>query len=498
MIFLDKELDQPYPHLSYLYEGIYTLLCSIIEYKKPNIYNNSYTTLIRAYQNTVSERVLIMSNIQTLKCIGLIGLGVIFLIVLYFMFLYSQKMPKLNINFKKLACSIHLIILIIIIDIIPYLLIYPAISGYTYVENLGVLWNTSQYLLILIICIGMCYHEMKKRLVINTIILCSISYYVHQIGFSKYFYSYKTNFGDFFTNSYSNIILYFTPMLFFIRDLFINKVLMNEINFIIFMSLIYILEGIILITLRIIFHPNKAIFFEGLTLQEGFYSALIFVKDFINYYSLSFELLLLVKAMCKPIGQIGLLIVFFFGVMYTYPAYGYTIISIAANAIDLIAYIIIIIGSENIELPKPLFINNSIPKKSKNELVEEDDIFYSNENKNYYPTKTYSADININLATPSSTSTSNDLMINDPNTITSTPKYNYEEEIAELEEEILMYKNDKTSLENQLLTLRSENDNLKNEINNLKSENSNILSENDNLMTNLAKIEIEIEKYQNS
>ena len=53
-------------------------------------------------------------------------------------------------------------------------------------------------------------------------------------------------------------------------------------------------------------------------------------------------------------------------------------------------------------------------------------------------------------------------------------------------------------MENQLKTLRSENDNLKNEINNLKSENSNILNENDNLMTNLAKIEIEIEKYQNS
>ena len=59
MSYFDKDLDEPYPHLSYLYEGIYTLLCSIIEYNKPNIYNNSYTPLIRAYQNNFSERVLI-------------------------------------------------------------------------------------------------------------------------------------------------------------------------------------------------------------------------------------------------------------------------------------------------------------------------------------------------------------------------------------------------------------------------------------------------------
>ena len=503
-------------HLSYVSEGFYCFLCSIFEYYFPNIYNNTYTSLIRGNQNSISETIVMMSNIQFSKCITFFGIGIIYLIVLYIMFLYSDDIPELTFNFKKLASLYYMVIFIIILDIIPYIFIFPSISGFTYITNLAVNWNSSQYLLILVICLKI-FYKLKKRIVFNTILCCSIGFYIQQLGFTKYFYSKKTSYGNFFNNTYSIIILYFTPMLFFLKDFLIDKILKSEIHWIVLITVINLLEGIIYIILKIIlkniFHRPTKILFEGFTVSQGFYSAFFLAKDIIDFIILSTKFNLLQKGIGKPIGQVGILFFFICGFVIAYPLYGYTIISIAGNAFVLFAYIILLNEADDMELTKEIFVIDN----SKQKLHEEKAQLSLSLSCDSKKQKTYNHNCSMDISdetlsdeipsnetpcnetpcneTPSNaTPTPNDLNIN--NSINKTSNYNYEEEIAELEEEILMYKNDKKSLESQFNSLKSEKDSMTNEINNLKNENKNLLDENDTLMTNIAKIEIEIEKYK--
>ena len=247
---------------------------------------------------------------------------------------------------------------------------------------------------------------------------------------------------------------------------------------------------------------------------------LFLAKDIIDFIILSTKFNLLQKGIGNPLGKIVILWLFIIGFAVAYPLYGYTIISFAGNAFVLFAYIILLIEANDMELTKEIFvIDNSKQKlheekaqlslsldcgsnkqKTYNHNYIIDDSFETSSNEipcNEIPSNETPSNETPSNETPyNTTPTPNDLNINSENSFNKTSNYNYEEEIAELEEEILMYKNDKTSLESQFNSLKSENDRMTNEINNLKNENKNLLDENDTLMTNIAKIEIEIEKYK--
>ena len=485
-----QQVDKPYFHISYLLEGLFCILSSIIEYYSPNILNNSYKDLIRAYKNDYKALILKMSNILILKCFCLICLTVITLIIFYFMYIFSCSLPKLNFDFKKIASNFILILLIIFIDFATYVFIYPSISGFSFLTSLAVVWNTSQYLLISIICIKICC-KIKKRIVFNTILFCLISFYIEQLGFTHYFYSNKTNYENYFTYQYSKIIFLFAPMLFFIKDYSIQKLIKCDVFWVEIIFITWLIEGIIFTILRIIFHPSKQIFFEDTQLADIFYAVLISAKEIIDCVCLFGDLNLFAKGFTQPLGRLFLLIAFFFGLHMAYPISGHTMISMISNGVTLISYLILINYFDRFECSLNLFEYTPSSK----ELVEENDaIILTNSTqwnkKENYETKTPEDILEDETLTP------NDEYINDTNN--KFKPYNYEEQIAELEEEILMYKNDKTSLENQLSTIKSENDKLKSQIEKLKNDNEVVENENEELIERIAKLDIEMEQYGNT
>ena len=135
------------------FELIYFILTLIFEDRFSNIMILPTIKDFPVYPysaNNFKERIIIMSNAHLIKMM------IVFLIIIYYLkkfyvnFLFSKTEDVIIKNyFINWFSHFYLIILITIIDIIPYLFVYPYISQYTSFFCMPVLWNISQYILIL-------------------------------------------------------------------------------------------------------------------------------------------------------------------------------------------------------------------------------------------------------------------------------------------------------------------------------------------------------------
>ena len=122
---------------SYIYEALY-FACGLVfedHYSYPYVKSqkeehNSNNS--KGYNNTLEDRIILMHNTQLIKFFLVILGLIIYGIVLYFGYLYSNMSEyRIELNLKKFFSYYYHIFMIIIADIFPFLFIYPYISDYS-------------------------------------------------------------------------------------------------------------------------------------------------------------------------------------------------------------------------------------------------------------------------------------------------------------------------------------------------------------------------------
>ena len=449
------------------YEVFYFVFGLIFEDQDSNAYIPSKEknyNISKLYNNKLEDRILLMSNTQLIKSFLVIASLVIYGIVLYFGYLYSSlDVLLIKLNLKKVFSYYYHIIMIIIADIVPFLFIYPFISDFTSCLCMPVHWNTSQYLIIYAIILKIFSDNFSNKSFINSILFSIISFCIYVFAFSYFFFTRNSAYTNYFNDKISIAIFFFAPMMLFMKEYSIQKILTDiETNSFAFIFIIWILEEIIYLILRIYFIPTQSIFFGGIKIQNIFITLLSVYDEIGNYLFLAYNLNLAIKGISKSLSHLIWYLCYIYGFWMIYVPAGYVLLSTLATIIELTGYILFytLVDDEDIFIE---IYEEKLPQK----LVEE-----KNNNPN----------INISMGTPNY---SNEELIIDSKYDTSTPykdNYNFDEKIAKLEEENNMIKSDKRSLENEINSLRTAN-------NVLKIKNEKLIEE-------LAKKETEIEKAQ--
>ena len=464
----------------FIYEGIY-FACGLVfedQYSNALSSKNKNFNIIKLYNNKLEDRILLMSNTQLIKSFLVIASLVIYGIVLYFGYLYSSlDMLLIKLNLKKVFSYYYHILMIIIADIVPFLFIYPFISDFTSCLCMPVHWNTSQYLIIYAIILKIFSDNFSNKSFINSILFSIISFCIYVYAFSNFFFTRNSAYTNYFNDKISILIFFFAPMMLFIKEYSIQKILINtEINSFAFIFIIWILEEIIYLILRIYFISIQSIFFGGIKVQNIFITLLSVYDEIGNYLFLAYNLNLAIKGISKSLSHLIWYLCYIYGFWMIYVPAGYVLLSTLATIIELTGYILFytLVDDEDIFIE---IYEEKLPQK----LVEE-----KNNNPN----------INISMGTPNY---SNEELIIDSKYDTSTPykdNYNFDEKIAKLEEENNMIKSDKRSLENEINSLRTANNVLKIKNEKLIQEKEQLIQENEKLIEELAKKETEIEKAQ--
>ncbi len=461
--------------LGYLsYEVVYFGCGLVFEDQYTNAYfNNSIKknfNISKIYDNSLEDRIILMSNTQLIK-LFLVILGlIIYGIVLYFGYLYSNMSEyRIELNLKKFFSYYYHIFMIIIADIVPFLFIYPYISDYTSCLCMPIHWNTGQYLIFYDIILKIFTNNFSNKSFINGILLSIISFFIYVYGFSNFFFAKDSNYTNYFNDSISIVIFFFAPMILFIKEYSIQKIFINsEINTFSFIFIIWIFEEIIYLILRIYFVSFKNIFFGGIKIQNIYVTLLSVYNDIGSYFFLAYNLDLATKGYNKSISHIAWWILYIYSFWLIYPPGGYVLLSTLAAILEFIGYRLFITLVENDDIFMEIYDD-----ESPLQLIEENNTF---------------PNINISIGTPNYSKDQLNI-----NTDTPTPykeDYNFDERLAKLEEENNMIKSDKKSLESEINSLRKT-------INALKIKNEKLTQENEKLIEELAEKETEIQKLKN-
>ena len=448
------------------FELVYFVLALIFEDRFSNIFifSNEEYTIMPITENTLRERIIIMSNAHLLKILLIMLALIIYLLYIYFSFLFSQPIDKfLEINFKSFFSSFYVIILIIIADICPYLFIYPYISKYTSVYCMPVHWNISQYILILTIFSQIYYSsKFESRAFWNSIIFSIISFIIQVISFSNFYFTRDSAFGNYFNDSISILIFFFAPMFMFMKEYLYSYLLLNPYDKSIspFLILaIWILEEIIYLVLRIIFVSPHNLFFGEYSMKSTFSFLLTTYHDIGDICFLMAELNLATKGFLKSISHLGWWVLDIFGFWMAYKPIGYVLFTLLTTTIDLINYILLIT------------------------LQSDNDIFDKMYDINLY--------ININFITDEKKKTNLATIPQKKSSYNQDEEDSefYEQKVSELKSEKSSIINSKSSLENQIISIRNSSNDLKVEIGTLKIKNKKLKDENGRLINELAQKE---------
>ena len=463
----------------YIYEGIYFACGLVFEDQYSNAFIQSQKKknfpVEKAYNNTLEKRIILMSNTQLIKFLLEILCLIIYGIVLYFGYLYSNLDEFLiKLNLKKIFSYYYHIILIIIIDIVPYLFIYPFISDFTSYLCMPVHWNTSQYLIFYAIILKIFTNNFSNKSFINSILFSIISFCIYVFGFSFLFFIRNSAYTNYFNDKFGILILFFTPMILFIKEYSIQIILFNtEINTFAFIFIIWIFEEIIYLLLRIYFISIQSIFFEGIKIQNIFLTLLSIYNDIGNYLFLAFNLNLASKGLGKSFSHLIWWLLNIYGFWAKYLPAGYVLLSTLASFFEFIGYILFYTLVDDKDIFMELY-KEELPQK----LIEDNN---NNSNINVSP-NCLNEPLNI-----------------DNNYDTPTPYKNYDnfnERFAKLEEKYNMIKSDKRCLETEINSLRTANNVLKIKNDKLIKEKEQLIQENEKLIGELAQKETEIEKLK--
>ena len=217
----------------FIYEGIYFASGLVFEDQYSNAYVPSKNFYIeKGYNNTLKDRIELMSNTQLIKFFLAIASILLYGIVLYFGYLYSSlDVLLIKLNLKKVFSYYIHIIMIISADIVPFLFIYPFISDFTSCLCMPVHWNTSQYLIIYAIILKIFRKDFTNKSFINSILFSIISFCIYVYAFSNFFFTRNSAYTNYFNDKISILIFFFTPMIVFIKEYYIQKIIINtEIN----------------------------------------------------------------------------------------------------------------------------------------------------------------------------------------------------------------------------------------------------------------------------
>ena len=132
--------------------GIFYVISLVFEDQYANIIDKPTTmsSLDVEFYNDLPKRIELMANTQLIKLFSISAVALGYLIILlYYLDSYEFNDYAIELNYKKFFSCFHLLIFIVIIDVVPYLFIYPYISKYTSVYCMPILWNNGQYLILL-------------------------------------------------------------------------------------------------------------------------------------------------------------------------------------------------------------------------------------------------------------------------------------------------------------------------------------------------------------
>ena len=461
--------------------GIFYAISLVFEDQYANIIDKSTTmsSLDVEFYNDLPKRIELMANTQLIKTGLIFSIIFIYLVILYFAYMYSCLIDVLiSFDFKKFFSRFHLVMLIVIIDVVPYLFIYPYISKYTSVYCMPVLWNSGQYLLLMNI-FYFCYIGNIKS-VINSFIFSALSFSFSVFSFYNYFFSRTTQYTNYFNNNYSILIFYFAPMLPFIKDLCYKNIFSKtETNIIVVYFFVTILEEITYLILRWIYPTGNFIFLGGYNKQNTLLILIEIFHEATNLGLLYFpDITIAEKAFGNTISYVGFYVLYPLAFFLAYPPYGYVLLITLNVVIEIGGYIIFITLIGDISVLNEIYF---IEKKTEKEILPEK----KNEKKT--------------IETPTDTLTPNyssDLFINNYDIDESSTNYNLEEKVAQLQEEKAMAESDKRSLQSQINSLKNTNQSLTSEVNKLKARFEELERLNESYITDLANKEIEVEKYK--
>ena len=154
--------------------GIFYAISLVFEDQYANIIDKPTTmsSLDVEFYNDLPKRIELMANTQLIKTGLIFSIIFIYLVILYFAYMYSCLIDVLiSFDFKKFFSRFHLVMLIVIIDVVPYLFIYPYISKYTSVYCMPVLWNHYLFLFLFFHFIIIFFQEQLNIRIISTIII---------------------------------------------------------------------------------------------------------------------------------------------------------------------------------------------------------------------------------------------------------------------------------------------------------------------------------------
>jgi len=418
--------------------------------------------------NNLKERIIIMSNAHLIKMM------IVFLIIIYYLkkfyvnFLFSKTEDVIIKNyFINWFSHFYLIILITIIDIIPYLFVYPYISQYTSFFCMPVLWNISQYILILNLFSYVYINNFNLRAFSNSIILSIISFIIQVLSFSNFYFTRDTQFTNYFNNVTSIIIFFFAPMLIFMKEYLLSYLFIkshDELMIICIILTILSLEEIIYLILRINFVSPNNLFFGEFTMESIFIFLFTTVHDIVDTIFIIFGLNLATKGYIKSIVHLAWWCINIFGFYQAYKPIGYVLFTILTSVIDLLNYILIITLQNDADVFKEIY---DVDLYTIHILIND------NEKKN------------INLATiPQKDSSYNENENEDEDDSTINEK-----KINELKSEKASISNSNSNLESQIDSMKNSINDLKIEIGKLKIKNKKLNDEKGRLINELAQKE---------
>ncbi len=440
-----------------------------------------YDLTIKEYNYTLPYRILLASNIHNVKMVVLIIFFLIFLFVLYLQVIYS-KCPSCQFckNYKNNISSffknIHLFLFIIIIDIVPYLFIYPYITQYISYICMPLLWNTGQYLFFLGIFYKIKSEDFTVKAFINCILFSLISFGVYVFGFSKFYFSRKSDFTNCFNNTISIILFFFTPILNLIKDYSTQKILKTtRISTILFIIIIWSIEEIIYIILRLKFLPTYSLF-SGFNLKAFFYGSLSMFDQLTQICALNITPLPII-GLSKTIIHISYLPMNFFPFYLVLTPYGYILLSTLGSVFDLIGYILCLTLNENNDFYLEIYPSP--------EEIEEEEKIKSIEKK----------EKEIQMKTETPFTPNND--INNQNTKTNKyTKEDYEDVISKLNNDKSNIEREKIQLQNDINSLTKRNSSLNVEINKYKIKIGKLEQDNQKLLSDINEKDEIIRKYK--
>ncbi len=277
-------------------DGIVFITSAIFEDQYSNIwfFNTSERKLdnkaLTYFNNSLEQKIELMANTQLIKLFSISAVALGYLIILlYNLDSYKYNYYAIELNYKKFFSCFHLLIFIVITDVVPYLFIYPYISKYTSVYCMPVLWNNGQYLILLNILFIIISKNYNYKSFINSILFSILSLYIFIYSFGKWFCARKNGYTNYFNDNISKIIFFFASIFQFIKDYSSQKILKKaNINPLVLLFVVWFLEEIVYIILRIIWPTENFIFLGGIKAQNIYAILLSIAQDVLNAFFLFF------------------------------------------------------------------------------------------------------------------------------------------------------------------------------------------------------------------